>query len=251
MSITEETNMRSSQHRCQRCYTICPNKSTLNHHTSMCNFIHISSKEHAIDNYFNNIELPSQEAMAHYIFTLSRKYDELEQKLAKLQKQVIPMRRKQINEYLEELPPPKKTFPEWSQSIQISDESLEILFNNDLKTAIKHVLENIDEHSPIRAFSQKPNIFYLYDTASEWRQMNPEEFTKFIEKLEFKFSKKYTEWSRKHQAEIESNEKSQQQALDYMAKVNGVRQGAPAHRINEIKKWLYSNLAVSLKQFVI
>lgn len=252
-SINDDA-MRSSQYRCQRCYTVCPNKTTLNHHTSMCNFIHISSKEHAIDHYFNNIELPSQESMARYIFDLTKKYDELEQKVAKLQKSIIPLRRKQIGEYLEELPPPKKTFPEWSQSITIPDESLEVLFKHDLKFAIKHVLEDIidnREQLPIRAFSQKPNIFYLYDTASEWRLMSPDEFIRFVEKVEFKFSKKYAEWAREHQHEIQSNEKAQEQSLVYMAKVNGVKQGSHGNRISDVKKWLYSKLAVSLKQFII
>jgi len=250
MSITEEPDMNGYHHRCNRCHSKWPTASTLNDHMFWCDLRRIS-KENPIDNYFGNNELPSQKSLAIQLFHLTKKYDELEDKVAKLQKQVIPMRRKQINEYLEELPPPRQAFPEWSQSIQISDEALETLFNHDLKSAIKHVLEDIDDKSPIRAFSQKPNIFYLYDTASEWRQMNPEEFIKFIEKIEFKFTKKFAEWNREHQSETENNEKAQEQTLIYMAKVNGVKQGAPSHRMNDIKRWLYSKMAVSLKQFVV
>ena len=245
------TEMRTQlQYRCAQCYTNCPTKKIFDLHTSMCKFIHTSSYEHSIDKFYSKIEIPSQEAMAQYIFQLTHKYQELEDKVNKLQQAVILTRRKSINEFLEQLSPPDNSFPEWASSIEIPDDVLDILFKTDLKSATRFLIETLfeDTDPPLRAFSQKPNTFYLYDKASEWRAMTGEEFTKWIEKIEHKFLKQFNKWAKENQEEIYSTPQGQDKIVSYMAKVNGIKQ---PNRVSDIKKWLYSKIAVSLKQVVV
>lgn len=244
----EDMRVSSEPLKCPHCRTSFPTKSILKHHTGICNFIHTSAYEHTIDRYYNPLELPSQESMVHYMIHLTTKYQELEQKFAKLQSSIITTRRKTIQEYLEQLTPPDKTFAEWTNSIEITQNTLEIVFQNDLKSGIQQVLDIPTSNLPIRAFSQKPNIFYLYDTDSEWRQMNADEFTKFVNKLERKIQRKHEEWVQEHRRENNTSEKAQNEAMAKMAKVHGFgeRPRAPF-----IKKWLYTQLAVSIKQYVI
>lgn len=244
----EEMRVSSEPLKCPHCRTSFPTKSILKHHTGICNFIHTSAYEHTIDRYYNPLELPSQESMVHYMIHLTTKYQELEQKFAKLQSSIITTRRKTIQEYLEQLTPPDKTFAEWTNSIEITQNALEIVFQNDLKSGIQQVLDIPTSNLPIRAFSQKPNIFYLYDTDSEWRQMNADEFTKFVNKIERKIQRKHEEWVQEYRRENNTSEKAQNEAMAKMAKVHGFgeRPRAPF-----IKKWLYTQLAVSIKQYVI
>jgi len=247
------TEMRTTQHRCPNCYTTCPTQKIFNLHTTMCKFIHTSSYEHSIDKYYTNIELPSQESMIHYLFHLTHKYQELEQKMTKLQQSIIPLRKKQIGEYLKQLPAPDQSYFDWIQTIEITDEALETVFKHDLKTAIKNVLESIlskpqDEQLPISAFSQKPNTFYLYDNTKEWRQMSADEFVKCIEKIEHKFLRKYASWVTEHYDELHVSQQAEEKKMVYMAKVNGVKQ---PNRISELKKWLYSMLAVQLQKYIV
>jgi hypothetical protein len=244
----EEMRVSSEPLKCPHCRTSFPTKSILKHHTGICNFIHTSAYEHTIDRYYNPLELPSQESMVHYMIHLTTKYQELEQKFAKLQSSIITTRRKTIQEYLEQLTPPDKTFAEWTNSIEITQNALEIVFQNDLKSGIQQVLDIPNSNLPIRAFSQKSNIFYLYDTESEWRQMNADEFTKFVNKIERKLQRKHEEWVQEHRRENNISEKAQNEAMAKMAKVHGFgeRPRAPF-----IKKWLYTQLAVSIKQYVI
>lgn len=244
----EDMRVSSEPLKCPHCRTSFPTKSILKHHTGICNFIHTSAYEHTIDRYYNPLELPSQESMVHYMIHLTTKYQELEQKFAKLQSSIITTRRKTIQEYLEQLTPPDKTFTEWTNSIEITQNALEIVFQNDLKSGIQQVLDIPTSNLPIRAFSQKPNIFYLYDTDSEWRQMNADEFTKFVNKLERKIQRKHEEWVQEYRRENNTSEKAQNEAMAKMAKVHGFgeRPRAPF-----IKKWLYTQLAVSIKQYVI
>lgn len=244
----EDMRVSSEPLKCPHCRTSFPTKSILKHHTGICNFIHTSAYEHTIDRYYNPLELPSQESMVHYMIHLTTKYQELEQKFAKLQSSIITTRRKTIQEYLEQLTPPDKTFAEWTNSIEITQNALEIVFQNDLKSGIQQVLDIPTSNLPIRAFSQKPNIFYLYDTDSEWRQMNADEFTKFVNKIERKIQRKHEEWVQEYRRENNTSEKAQNEAMAKMAKVHGFgeRPRAPF-----IKKWLYTQLAVSIKQYVI
>ena len=242
------TNTNDMKHRCPDCYTTMPTKKIFDLHTTMCKFIHTSSYEHTIDKYYTDMELPSQEAMAHYLFHLTHKYQELEQKMAKLQKCVIPQRRKTIQEYLEQLAPPTQPFQEWLQQIKITDEALEILFKTDLKTAIKHVLDPFLFEIPLRAFSQKPNTFYLYDKQQEWHLMTSDEFSKMIDKIEHKFLRKYTTWATENSEELSKTQQAQERNIIYMSKVNGVKQSP---RAPDIKKWLYSKIAVSLTQVTV
>lgn len=240
------TEMRTP-YRCPQCNTNYPTKNILDHHVAVCRFMHTSYHEHSIDKYYRKIEIPSQEAMAHYLFDLTRKYEELEEKLSKLQKSIISTRRKSIQEYLKEIPKPMIHFTDWTTSIEISDDILNILLKTDLKNAIRVLLENIfdNQELPIQAFSQKSNIFYLYDKSEEWRMMTSEDFKKWIEKIEHKFLKKFNEWIKNQEINTPQME---EKIVSYMAKVNGIKQ---ANRVSEIKKWLYSKIAISLKQIVV
>jgi hypothetical protein len=158
---------------------------------------------------------------------------------------------------LEQIPAPSQTFTEWSSSIEITDSSLEHLLKTDLKTAIQQVLESLfeDQNIPLRAFTQNSNTFYLYDNTQEWRKMkgketgeDVDEFGKFINKIEHKFRKKYNEWAKEHQIELSSTPQAQEKSMIYMAKVNGLKQ---PNRISEIKIYIYSKMAVSLKQVIV
>jgi hypothetical protein len=244
----EEMRVSSDPLKCQHCRTSFPTKSILKHHTGICQFIHTSAYDHSIDRYYNQLEIPSQESMVHYLFHLTTKYQELEQKFAKLQASIITTRRKTIQEYLEQLAPPTQTFAEWSASLEITQEALETVFRSDLKSGIQQVLDIPLSNLPIRAFSQKPNIFYLFDTEAEWRQMSADEFAKFVNKIERKLQRKHEEWAQEHRQENHVSEKAQNEAMSKMAKVHGFHERP---RVPFIKKWLYTQMAVSIKQYVI
>lgn len=249
---TTEDMRNTEKYRCSQCYTTCPTQKIFELHSTMCKFIHTSQYENTIDRFYNKMEIPSQEAQIHYIFHLTKKYEELEQKIAKIQKSIVPLCRRQVGEYLESLPAPDQSYSDWCKSIEITNESLEYLLKTDLKTGIKSVLENLanDQEIPLRAFTQKSNIFYLYDE-DEWRTMTAPEFVKLIEKLEHKFLRKYMLWANEHYDELHLTPQAEEKAILYMAKVNGVKQGTSESRSSDIKRWLFTKIALSLKQVIV
>jgi len=236
-----------SQYRCSRCHSNFTKKE-FDDHSEVCKALSLLRNDHSIDTYFSNLEIPSQKAQFRYIVQLTKKIEKLEEKLTKIQKTIIPLCRRQVSEYLESLPAPEYTYSEWCKSIQISDEALEQVIKTDLKTGIKTVLENIIEDIPIRAFTQKLNILYLYDN-DEWRTMTAQEFVKLVEKIQHKFLRKYMLWTNENRDELATADEDR--TIFCMAKVNGLKQGTIESRSLDIKKWLFSKIAVSLKQVVV
>jgi hypothetical protein len=55
-------------YKCSQCNTKCPTKTIFDHHTSVCKFIHTSCIENSIERYYREIDIPTHEAMVHYIF---------------------------------------------------------------------------------------------------------------------------------------------------------------------------------------
>jgi hypothetical protein len=77
--------------------------------------------------------------------------------------------------------------------------------------------------------------------------MTAPEFMKLIEKIQHKFLRKYMLWANEHREELAAEDRS----IFCMAKVNGIKQGTIEARSSDIKKWLFSKIAVSLKQVVV
>jgi hypothetical protein len=227
-------------HRCNNCNTKWNTKKTYDLHAAMCNLIHTSAKDRDVD---HEIELPSQAAMFHYILHLTNKYEDLEKKIAKIQSSTTRFRRKHIEDYLQSLSPPKWIYSDWLSSIEVADYHLQKVFEHDLEECIKQVLTPLLSDLPIRAFTQKPSVFYIFD--SEWRLMTAEEFTSFVKSLSHKVLRTYTKWARDHHAEMHANTKMQELAMVYMSKVNGMNHSIET-RSSIIKKWLFTKIAVSL-----
>jgi hypothetical protein len=239
--------MNKQKHQCTTCNTQFPTKAILKRHGSICTFIHTSAKEHAIDNEYSKIPLPSQEAMFQYILHLTNKYTELEEKVAKLEHNSSISLRKNFKEYLKTMEKPSVTYSQWIQSTQITEKDLQILLENDLEECIKNILQTLlTTHAilPIRAFTQKHHMFYIYDT--EWRIMTSEEFTKMISLLSHRILQKYTKWAKEHRDEWESSQQLQERAMVYLSKANGMNRTIES-RTSIIKKWLFTKIQVSLK----
>jgi hypothetical protein len=234
---------------------VIKSKDIFEQHKKVCKYMRKSSEEQQIGNYYSDTKIhPSYEAMAQYIFHLTKKYEDLEQKFTKLQQSVITTRRKSIQEYLDELSEPTETFKKWAKSIEVTDKVVESFTNScDIKHTIQLQLESslfdANDDKPLLAFSQRQNTLFLYedtkkDNTKEWRSMTSEEFQNFIEKLRRKISIKFSIYMKEHDI---SNYQDEDKMARYVANLNSIK----SNSISELKKWLYSKIAVSLKQYVV
>jgi len=228
-------------HQCNNCNTKWNTKKTYELHMSICDLVHSYSKS---PNKDDEIEIPSQRAMFHYILHLTNKCEDLEKKFAKLQTYTTRMRRKHIEEYLQSLHVPKQMFHDWVASVEVADYHLQKVFEHDLEECIKQVLTPLLTDIPIRAFTQNPKVLYMYENA-KWRILTADEFASFIKSLSHKILKTYTKWAKEHHAEMHANAKMQELGMIYMSKVNGLNRSTDLRNAS-IKKWLFSKIAISL-----
>jgi len=192
----------------------------------------------------DEIEMPSQRAMFHYILHLTNKCEDLEKKVAKLQTYTTRSRRKHIEEYLQSLHAPKYTFHDWLTSIEVADYHLQKVFEHDLEECIKQVLIPLLQDIPLCAFVQNPKVMYIYEN-EKWQIMTSEDFASFIKSISHKILKTYTKWAKEHHTEMHANAKMQELGMMYMSKVNGMNRSTDVRNAN-IKKWLFSAIATSL-----
>lgn len=233
--------MSKGKYTCTMCNKHCSTKSLLDQHQTFCIFIHTSSKEQSQ----SNIQIPSQEIMFQYIIHLTKKYEQLEQKISKIEKSTTNIRKKHINDYIASLKEPTLSYSQWLNKIEITQGHLDKLFSGDLKMCIKNVLEDVlHDGVPLLAFQQKQNIIYIFDT--KWRIITNEEFSKLISIISHRILKKYMSWANDHKEQLESNSKMQELSMIYMSKANGLNCNIDTCS-SDIKKWLFTKISISMK----
>lgn len=239
---------KASKFRCGHCNTTWNTKRTYALHMSMCQFIHHSAKEHADDMDMNQLEVPSQTVMFHYILHLTQKYEDLEKKVARIQSATTRTRRKNITEYLASMPKPSTGFVDWVHAISVTEQHLQRLFDADLEECIQSILSSVmaeEKVSPMFAVTQRQHTIYVYDDDGGWHIIANEEFSRFVGAISHKVLRTYTKWSKDHYAELHANARMEEQSIMYMSKANGINRSLEK-RSALVKKWLYSKLAVSL-----
>jgi hypothetical protein len=99
---------------------------------------------------------------------------------------------------------------------------------------------------PLKSFSQKTNVFYLFEDG-KWRVQTSEEFRQLISILSHRVLRKYLEWKSENQRENEPmNEKAQEMNILYMNKVSGFGKTFES-RVYDVRKWIFGKIQVSLK----
>lgn len=229
--------MSKSKHVCEQCDKKYLTKSLLQQHQPICMYIHSSSTQ-----YEKSVQIPSQEIMFQYIVHLTKKYEKLEEKVKNMEKIANYNKKMHINEYLKNVKKPRITYMEWVNQLEVSEYDLNQLFENDLKTCVKSVLEDmLDSDMPLVAFREKKNEIYVYD--EKWHTMTKEEFDRLMSIVSHRVLKKYVSWADKNQEFLEKN---QDLSMIYMCKANGLNVNM-AKITAEIKKWLFTHICISVK----
>ena len=260
MNIHNSTNNTISMGNftCKYCYRNYAKKENHDKHIQCCEFFNRIRREH--DNDMDCYEnLPSQREMYILVRELMFKCDKLEKEFTKMKTNTITKQRKLISDWLQQ---PKNTpvmnFIDWSRSIQVNQQHLDVVFQDDLTEGIKECIkttydENKHHIIPIRAFIQKPNVLYFYHNSDEkpthysWKIMTCDDVEKFISILSYKFLQEYMKFQRTVMDEIENDESVKEDHIIYMIKINGGK-GSDERRRNEIKKLLYLKLQENMEE---
>jgi len=197
-------------HACDTCDKKYTQKSSLQKHIVLCGFITKTKREKQIQNE-EDTDIPTYFQLVHIVQELSIKYNKLENQLSEMQKWV-EKKKKKINvvSWLNINMEPHIYFQDWIQTFVIREEHFQFLMENTIIDCFQNILEEQLTKKeivyPIKCFSQKSNLFYVYTSDKEWHQMTFEDFIHLFKQIQGQLLKALTTWKIKNKQYIEDND---------------------------------------------
>jgi hypothetical protein len=205
-------------------------RKNLEKHIMLCELSYKSKKTSRIRIEEDDDEPPCQRIMYQMIIELSQKYNRLDEKVDELNKWVIKKKKKiNVLEWLNANITPELVFESLSsEKIIVLDEDIEFMLNNTFNDTLNVIFSrNIyivnEGNNPMFAFSQKSNVFYIYDEIDdklhdkideykenknkcEWMEISREKLIRFLNTIQMKIAKKFYEWKHKNKDLLSNND---------------------------------------------
>jgi len=236
-------------------------------------------------------KMPTYKELFRFVQELSLKCERLEREVARLKTTVSVRQKKVIVECLNQANNiPSYTFCDWWKDITlqipvslntkedtemrshwstITNPFLYRVFNMGLLEGVKYLLGKFIETErqkrrllPIRCFTQKPNMFYIYcgteneedektlpteafqsskDLRQSWTTMSNTDLELMVDYMSQLFVREFLVWQRQNTSEIEQDERRGEEQITYMMRVNSMRP-SKEKGIAELRKWLFATL---------
>jgi len=199
---------------CVHCGKTYKKRENLNKHVDLCELLHKSKKAGPLI-IEDDEPLPSQRKMYQMLIDLGQKYNRLEEKMEEMNKWVAKKKKKiNVLEWLNTNVTPTITFDFIMEKIIVSEDDVNYLLHNSFYDTMNEVFSrsiyNFNEtENPIFAFTQKQNIFYIYDIVDDkkvWIELTRERLVKFLNKVHMKIFKAFCDWKQTKKDEIRTND---------------------------------------------
>jgi len=228
-SINNNNKIKQSALCCIYCGKSYKTRKNLDKHIILCEIYYKSktNKNKTTNNNNNTSEfeeeeviiIPSQKHMYQIILELTLKCNRLHDKVNELSKFITQKIKKiDILQYLTSnlSIQPTIVFDNITEIIKITEQDIEYLFNNSYLETMNHILtrsiynEDTTNPLPMMAFIQKPNYIYIFDKTHEnnysWQSISREKFIKFLNIIQFKISKAFSEWRKNNLQNLMEND---------------------------------------------
>ena len=168
---------------------------------------------------------PLHKDVYEIIKQLQEKVERLENKVRKLE--LREPKNKSVDEYLNENNIiPTITFNKWIYKIDITEEHLDKLYEDSpedaYKAIFKPILKNLMDEDPIKAFTAKKGIYYVYDE-NKWRIMDENHLSKIVLYLNKEFINVFVRWVENNKEAINSSERKTNEKIEKMALISSSR----------------------------
>lgn len=258
---------------CKCCPRKFKYKDLYNQHIVTCEFMHtrIKETEREAEAYE---ELPSQQNMYKLIQHLALQCSKLQEEVGRLKTSSNIRKKKMISDWLTGPSnlTPTITFLDWASKLQVTQTYLDKVYRENLTEGMKKCIESYLDQTdvlPFRAFSQKPNILYVYmdnnmdnkedkkednnqdnkqdSTESKvWKVLSTEDLIRWVNRIALRFLQEFTEIQSRQFDIIFSNNDERDKNIRFMIKINDGKT-SEERRALEIKRWLIPKIAHDLK----
>jgi hypothetical protein len=248
-------------YQCCFCKREYKEKFNYDRHTVCCEFLCKSRREQraeidAID------RLPTHKEMYLLIQELALRNEKLEKELAKLKH--VQKQKMNILDWLNS-PQAAKTNPTISFTDWISQtvykgipDVLKIVYENNLTVGLTKLFENVLEQNniPIRAFENKNNSFYVFETNANtdpaWKLLSTAELNNVFEKISHQFIVQFkNHWFIPNQHRVESDESYKDLYINYYQRILGGNERLSEDgRHHKLKLFIYGKIKQNIKQII-
>ena len=248
--------------KCSYCNKTYIRKSAYNSHLAKCKFHKICRTNNETNNS-ENISLEtmskSNDSLFQMLIMLHNKYEKLEKDYNLLKTHVYNTKKKiDIISYLNENYKPKDNFDflNFTNSINITNNDLHLIFNHDYIDGILNIIINAiellstqDNILPLKAFNHKEYVLYIYNNnLNSWKVMDNIDLTTFIKYFDKKILNLFLEWKTEAQKKMDYDKYTEIYILN-MKKVLG-NNFENKDKKTIIKNKLFKHLKVNLKNIV-
>jgi len=204
-SILDLPGKKSNDVYCIHCGKSYKVRANLEKHLILCEITH--SKKCKSEE--GDDEMPSQKTMYKMIVELAQKYNRLEEKMNEVNKWVVKKKKKvDVKDWLNTTITPEYTFDHLIDKIHIHTADIEYLFVNNIYDTLSEIFSrtiySFDEHCPLHAFIQKPNILYAFEGV--WVELSRDRLILFLARVQMKISKVMFEWKQSHRADLHASD---------------------------------------------
>ena len=236
-----------STYECRYCSKIYKIESAYNKHTQICQIFMKSKKKKQTE---NNEHIPSNSELYSIIQILVNKCSALERKVESLQGSVHKNNRKlDILEWLNNQNIRNVcSFNDWINFIIITSNEMELVFENGFIKGIQLIIENIlplDNNTrinPIKAYTQKNNILYIFN-GELWEIMTTEVFELFVYKITKGLLSEFKCWQDKNSNRRDDN--FMKKYTENVKKILGCSLSRE-QQVNKIRVLLYTHLKIKI-----
>jgi hypothetical protein len=232
--LCEKNKIKCSSLCCIYCGKTYKKRLNLEKHILLCEITRKPS--HVINNSEDEdtdgdafIENISSKNLCKMVIQLAMKCNKLENKVSELSKYVTKKIQKiDILDYLNQIT--KSTdkhiplFENITEFITVEESDVEFLFYNSFMETVNTILarsiynpsEKSEFQIPLRAFTQKQNTLYIYtnnignnnNNNYSWTIITKEKLVRFLNIIQFKISKAFSEWRKKNAQQLNEDNKS-------------------------------------------
>lgn len=236
-------------HHCSKHYKI---KKAYDRHILICGVISKTTKERKRENEeYENI--PSMKEMYEMIQILIVKNDNLEKQVNKMSKWINNKKKVNVIEWLNENNIPPINFNQWLETIEITSEYMEFVFDHNFVEGINltaRELVNKDlETLPMKSFEQKEGVLYIYNgIENKWEIINSSQFDTLFIKITKGLLGQLKLWQDKNRQRLYQHGFTEK----YIENVKKITGGdlSKEQQNNKLKMAFYNALKVNIKNIV-
>ena len=207
----------------------------------------------------SGVPIPNMRQLYRYIQDLTYRLEKTEKELRKLKSTVNSRRKIELLVWLNQSgQTPSITFENWTRNIKATEFDMMEVLNGNLTDGILSCLYSAiksDNPLPIRCFSQKPGMFYVYSTiinkdesiTTEWQQMRSEQILKLANHISTSIRREFRIWNSSQICGSGINSEYDQNFMDKLPKYVKKLNSDVEKRIPDIKKSLFSKLSEHIR----